>query len=133
MDNKQIRLRNLQELIAGFETANQFADTVQTSPAYLSQILSDKHPANVGDALARKIEKNLDLPRGWMDTCHVATHAQPTLTVVTSAIPLAPATTPPDKTADLATLDEFAAWIADQGTQSVAAFLRILADKLDKK
>lgn len=70
MDTKSIRLNNLQTLIARHSTQSKFAEAVDTAPAYISQILSNDHPANLGSALARKIEKNLNLEHGWMDREH---------------------------------------------------------------
>jgi phage repressor protein C with HTH and peptisase S24 domain len=70
LDIKSIRRQNLVALLERFETAAGFAKAVGTSAAYVSQILSEKVQAEIGDALARKIEKALDLPHGWMDVLH---------------------------------------------------------------
>lgn len=73
LDSKQIRRRNLLLLIAEARTAAALAEAAQTSAAYLSQILSAKTKAHVGDALARKLEAAARKPRGWMDVVHYET------------------------------------------------------------
>ncbi|WP_410498129.1 helix-turn-helix transcriptional regulator [Chitinibacter sp. S2-10] len=70
MDTKSIRLANLQTLISRFSTQSKFAEAVDTAPAYISQILSTEHPANLGAQLARKIESKLGLEHGWIDREH---------------------------------------------------------------
>jgi transcriptional regulator with XRE-family HTH domain len=70
MDTKSIRLENLRQLIEKEPSKSAFAERVDTSAAYLSQIFNTSHPANVGAALARKIEQKLGLPHGWMDSNH---------------------------------------------------------------
>lgn len=78
LDSKEIRRRNLIALISETGTAAALADAAQTSPAYLSQILSVKTKAHIGDALARKLETAARKPRGWMDTLHYeSTEANP--------------------------------------------------------
>lgn len=69
VDIKQIRRRNLLSLI-GEGTRAAFASRVGTDPAYISQILSQKTKADVGDKLARAIEDAYRLPFGWMDHDH---------------------------------------------------------------
>lgn len=69
MDSKEIRKINLRALIKeSKKTKVKFANDVETDPAYISQIFSAKTKAEVGDEFARKIERKLNLPRGWMDT-----------------------------------------------------------------
>lgn len=72
MDIKQIRKANMRKLMAGEKSQLAFAAKVGTNPAYLSQILSDKTKANVGDELARNIELAYMLEHGWMDNPHEA-------------------------------------------------------------
>ncbi|XZG69259.1 S24 family peptidase [Chitinibacteraceae bacterium HSL-7] len=73
MDVKTIRLENLRALITQAGGNAALAERVETAPAYISQILSTKHPATVGDKLARKIEDRLELGHGWMDHQHTVT------------------------------------------------------------
>lgn len=72
IDSKSIRKRNLTALIELYGSQNALAEAVDTAPAYISQILSDKSKASIGDALARKIEQKLGKPHGWMDVDHNA-------------------------------------------------------------
>jgi transcriptional regulator with XRE-family HTH domain len=67
MDIKDIRLKNLEKLIAKEESATVFANKVDISPSQLSQIRNPKYSRSVGNAAARKIEKACGLPYGWMD------------------------------------------------------------------
>ena len=48
-----------------------FARKVGTDPAYISQILSTKTKAEVGNDLARAIERAYSLKHGWMDAVPV--------------------------------------------------------------
>lgn len=73
LDSKEIRRRNLRLLIAEQGTAAALAEKAQTSAAYISQILSPKTKAFVGDALARKLESATKKPHGWMDSLHYET------------------------------------------------------------
>lgn len=75
MENKEIRKANLESLIEQKKlesgmTKAQFAESIDTSPAALSQLMGDKPNRNIGDKMARKIENALNLPSGWMDTLH---------------------------------------------------------------
>ena len=68
---KDIRLHNLLRLLE--ETGlskTAFALQVQTSAAYLSQIISVKTERNMGDFMARNIELAFKKPKGWMDNLH---------------------------------------------------------------
>lgn len=76
MENKQIRLINLRMLLKEAKSAASLAVAANTSPAYLSQILSNKAKGRIGDKLARKLEEALGKPRGWLDVLHeTAIHA----------------------------------------------------------
>jgi SOS-response transcriptional repressor LexA len=70
MENKQIRLINLRRLLKEAKSAASLAIAANTSPAYLSQILSNKTKGRIGDKLARKLEEALGKPRGWLDVLH---------------------------------------------------------------
>ncbi|QLO85828.1 LexA family transcriptional regulator [Citrobacter sp. RHBSTW-00944] len=75
MENKEIRKANLEALLeerqrdSGMSKA-QFAESIDTSPATLSQLMGDNPNRNIGDKMARKIESALNLPFGWMDVLH---------------------------------------------------------------
>jgi len=72
----EIRYNNLLLLIreAGNNQA-EVARRVETSPSYISQIISrlktrNGTVRNVGVKLARRLEKSFDKPKGWMDEDH---------------------------------------------------------------
>lgn len=67
MESKDIRHQNFIRLI-GIMKQKEFAEEADMSPAHVSQIVRGFR--NIGTTLARKLEKNLDLPTGWMDTLH---------------------------------------------------------------
>ncbi|WP_151833940.1 LexA family protein [Acinetobacter ursingii] len=74
MNISDIRRNKLLQLIDQKANGSQkdFAALVGTAPAYLSQIINgtigqNGKPASVGNGLARKIEKKLDLQDGFMD------------------------------------------------------------------
>ena len=71
MTNKEIRLHNLQRLIehSGL-SKTAFAVKVNTSPAYISQMLSSKNRRSMGNRLARSIEAAFNKDAGWMDVAH---------------------------------------------------------------
>src|SRR5471030_1518434 len=74
MDIKEIRRRNLRALmqyylidVPGSSKAG-FADEIGIPPSQLSQSTSDNPSRNIGGTLARRIELNLNLPHGWIDS-----------------------------------------------------------------
>ena len=67
VDIKEIRLKNLRLLIEEVGSAAELARRVKTDPAYLSQILSTKIKRALGGELARRIERAMAKPHGWMD------------------------------------------------------------------
>lgn len=69
MDAYQIRKENLLKLMST-RTKAACADKWDTSASTLSQITSKKSVRNLGDALARKIERAEGLPIGWLDSIH---------------------------------------------------------------
>lgn len=74
METKEIRRINLRHqmnkaLKDGLSKA-EFAEKCGSSASAISQILGFNAVRNLGDVLARKIEVNLSLPRGWMDLMH---------------------------------------------------------------
>ncbi|MDH4228957.1 MAG: S24 family peptidase [Nitrospirota bacterium] len=70
MDAKSIRRQNLLHLIAEAGGQKKLAGRTAVNPAYLSQILSDKTPRTMGDDVARRLERGMDKPHGWMDVTH---------------------------------------------------------------
>ncbi len=67
MDAKAIRLYNLKRLIAEAGGQKKLAQKAGVSPAYLSQIVSARTPRKMGDDVARRLERGMDKPHGWMD------------------------------------------------------------------
>lgn len=80
MESKEIRLINLRKLLKEAKTAAWLAKTANTSPAYISQILSHKSKGNIGDKLARKLERATGKPKGWLDSLHDEHSARSSLT-----------------------------------------------------
>jgi SOS-response transcriptional repressor LexA len=70
MNVSEVRRANLRTLVAKYESQKKLAELVGTHPVYISQILSDKSRAKIGDTLAREIEKKLNLDEFWFDTDH---------------------------------------------------------------
>ncbi len=75
-----IRKNNLEKLIkeSGLNKG-KFAEKIDTSPAYISQILSEKTQRDMGNDLARKIESLLAKDHGWMDVLHDSLSPQPSI------------------------------------------------------
>lgn len=71
-----IRRENLLALIQEAGTQERLAERAEVSHIYLNQIKnmrpdpSTGKVRNVGNQLARKLEKGMDKPEGWMDTDH---------------------------------------------------------------
>lgn len=70
MENKYIRVLNLRKLLKEAKTAAALASAANTSPAYISQILSNKAKGSIGNKLARRLEVAAQKPPGWLDTLH---------------------------------------------------------------
>ncbi|AOY93809.1 hypothetical protein BKK79_19890 [Cupriavidus sp. USMAA2-4] len=78
MDAQEIRRARLKELLDSLGRGGKarLAEMAGTSPAYISQITSERTKANVGSDLARRIEKAFGKPHGWMDRLEPETAAQ---------------------------------------------------------
>lgn len=66
METRDIRLANLLKLSGGYKKISTFCERIEMNPAYFSQLKSGKKA--IGDDLARRIERTLGLPRGYLDT-----------------------------------------------------------------
>jgi len=67
----KIRLRNLLDLRQRYESSKEFAAAAGFASAYFSQLKLPADSAahrNIGDNLARKIEKRLELEAGYLDS-----------------------------------------------------------------
>ena len=72
---EQIRLNNLEILIAEAGSATKVAQLAGTSESYLSQVrrrmlTQSGNPRGLGNELTAKLEKGLGKPEGWMDEPH---------------------------------------------------------------
>ena len=72
---EQVRLNNLEMLIAEAGSATKVAQLAGTSESYLSQVrrkmlTQSGTPRGLGNELAAKLEKGLGKPEGWMDEPH---------------------------------------------------------------
>ena len=73
VDTAEVRRHNLKQLVLKYEGMNNLARALGlTKGAYISQILStqlaDKNKRVMSEKTARKWERMLGLPVGWMDT-----------------------------------------------------------------
>jgi SOS-response transcriptional repressor LexA len=78
MDAKEIRLQNLRRLIEEAGGQRRLASRGRVNPAYLSQILSARTRRSMGAEVARRLEKGMGKPHGWMDVLHEGPVATPT-------------------------------------------------------
>jgi plasmid maintenance system antidote protein VapI len=65
---RTIRKDNLLAQIARFGTQRAFAEEAGLAPAHVSQMVTERR--QMGDEVARRIEKNLNLTDGYMDLQH---------------------------------------------------------------
>ncbi|MEW8070667.1 MAG: hypothetical protein AB2826_09585 [Candidatus Thiodiazotropha sp.] len=65
---RTIRKSNLLAQIDRFGSQRAFAERAGLAPAHVSQMVTDRR--NMGDEVARRIERNLDLADGYMDLQH---------------------------------------------------------------
>lgn len=70
MDSKEIRRINLEYLINSVGSIKALAELIDSNPDYISQIKGSKAKKNVGDKLARRLEKAFRKEHGWMDKLH---------------------------------------------------------------
>ena len=64
----EIRQINLKSLKESFKNQRAFADAIDSSPGYVSQLIIGT--GSFGEKAARKIERLLNLPTYWMDVSH---------------------------------------------------------------
>lgn len=91
-----IRHSNLLALIDQAGRVRQFAERIDRSYSQVSQLKNrSKHsttgmPREIGDGMARHIERQLALPVGWMDQMHPPASAAPSVTALVLNEPSAP-------------------------------------------
>ena len=76
------RLQNLELLISEAGSAAKLARIVGTNSSYVSQVRNQMPtkkgtPRGVGDDLAKKLERGMKKPDGWMDEPHEVSQEQP--------------------------------------------------------
>lgn len=62
---REIRRDNLQRLLTGYRFQRQFAEATGLAAAHVSQMVNGTR--DMGEDVARRIEKALGLPANWMD------------------------------------------------------------------
>lgn len=67
-----IRKKNTRTVLESYRTKKAFADAVGISPAQCSHVFHADDQYNIGAAMARKIEKAINKPSGWLDIDHDA-------------------------------------------------------------
>ena len=72
-----IRKANLVLLLKKYQNQREFAEAAGVLQPSVSQVLADKR--KLGEALARRIERNLGLPSVWMDRPHTGDNPVETL------------------------------------------------------
>lgn len=87
MENKEIRLVNLRQLLSESKTAAALAYAANTSPSYISQVLSSKMKGSIGDKLARRLEIAAGKPKGWLDLLHHQIASKKTMAHIELQIP----------------------------------------------
>lgn len=85
MDVKQIRKANLQLLKDEAKSWAEVARRAGTEASYLSQITSARGTREIGDELARKLEKGFRKPHGWMDQDHAINRTDEKMTAITQS------------------------------------------------
>ena len=81
MDINALRVKNLRALVDACGGLTELARRLHLSgPSYLSQMLGGHRP--IGEKAARKMELQMDLPAGWLDTAHDAPREVDTVQVV---------------------------------------------------
>lgn len=77
MDIKEIRRENLRLLAKEKGGQARLAEMLGMSLSYLGQIIGKNPVKGIGDAIARRVEKELELPHGWMDQAHSLSTMEP--------------------------------------------------------
>lgn len=71
---KEIRRDNARKLRDGVGGNTYFANMIDRDPTQTSRFMGDNATKNIGDDMARHIEKCFDLPEGWLDQEHQTTN-----------------------------------------------------------
>lgn len=69
MRSVEIRYQNLMQLLTKYKKVSEFCEKIGISASYFSQIKTKRK--NIGDMMARKIEIELGLKKGFLDSLPV--------------------------------------------------------------
>lgn len=70
MVNSDIRRENARALAALVKSPAEFGRQTNMSDSQISQLIGEKHTKNIGNLIARRIEKAFNKPEGWLDLRH---------------------------------------------------------------
>lgn len=79
-----IRRSNARKLRDGVGGNSSFATMIDREPTQTSRFMGDGATKNIGDSMARHIEKCFDLPVGWLDQEHQTTNITKTDVSITN-------------------------------------------------
>ncbi len=87
-----IRRSNARKLRDGVGGNSSFATMIDREPTQTSRFMGDGATKNIGDSMARHIEKCFDLPIGWLDQEHQTTNItkKPDVSITNKQITLVP-------------------------------------------
>lgn len=70
MTREETRRENARKLASGKGGKTEFARLVAMEPSQVSQLIGPKPTKNIGNSIARRIERAYQLPEGWIDVSH---------------------------------------------------------------
>lgn len=77
MDVTEIRRENLRAVANELGGNARLAEKLGQSSSFIGQLIGRNPKSNIGNTLARKIEIQLDKPRGWLDQPHTINALDP--------------------------------------------------------
>ena len=70
MTREELRRENARKLASGKGGKADFARIVSMEPSQVSQLIGPNPSKNIGNSIARRIERAYELPEGWLDAEH---------------------------------------------------------------
>jgi hypothetical protein len=70
MTREELRRENARKLASGKGGKADFARLVSMEPSQVSQLIGPNPSKNIGNSIARRIERAYELPEGWIDLPH---------------------------------------------------------------
>lgn len=70
MTREELRRENARKLASGKGGKADFARLVSMEPSQVSQLIGPSPTKNIGNSIARRIERAYQLPEGWLDESH---------------------------------------------------------------